>query len=142
MTLWKEPEQKEFDFEYTEERIKQQMDPRHDQGPFIDDMGTSLGVSPNATVTYSGHNDTTFTIDSSMSPGVTFTDYTTTTDFENYKDPVETRLQKIEERLGILSPKEAVEQKYPHVKELREKYEKELEACMTFEYLDPKSTTK
>ena len=137
MTIWIEPKQKEFDFKYSEEHIKQQMDPRHDQGPFIDDMGTSLGASPNATVTYSGSNDTTFTIDSNMSYS---TDYTTTTDFENYKDPVETRLQKIEERLGILSPNEAVEQKYPHVKELREKYEKELEACMTFEYLDPEST--
>ena len=139
MTVWIEPKQKEFEFEYTDEHIKQQMDPRHDQGPFIDDMGTSLGISPNATVTYSGSNDITFTIDSNMSYS---TDYTTTTDFENYKDPVETRLQKIEERLGILSPKEAVEEKYPHVKELREKYEKELEACMTFEYLDPESTQK
>ena len=139
MTIWIEPKQKEFEFEYTDEHIKQQMDPRHDQGPFIDDMGTTLGISPNATVTYSGSNDNTFTIDSNMSYS---TDYTTTTDFENYKDPVETRLQKIEERLGILSPNEAVEEKYPHDKELREKYEKELEACMTFEYLDPESTQK
>jgi len=139
---WENPEQTEFDFEHTEEHIKQQMDPTNDQGPFIDDMGTSITPS----VTYSNGTDTTFTIDTtmaSMGPGLSYSEpYTTTTDFENYKDPVETRLQKIEERLGILSPKEAVEQKYPHVKELREKYEKELEACMTFEYLDPKSTTK
>ena len=134
---WENPEQTEFDFEYTEEQ-KQQMDERS----FIDDMDTSITPS----VTYSNGTDTTFTIDTSMAsmgPGLSYSEpYTTTTDFENYKDPVETRLQKIEERLGILSPKEAVESKYPHVKELREKYEKELEACMTFEYLDPKSTTK
>jgi hypothetical protein len=94
----------------------------------------------------------TYTIDidssaTSTSPStVTFGDFTTTAgdvlSEEIKAEEFNARLDKMEKMLGIIKPDEVIEEKYPHIKELREKYEKELEAVMTFEYLDPKINKK
>jgi len=88
----------------------------------------------------------TFTIDTTSTSMPTYSDLSVTFDADtygrtvDYEDPVEKRLQKIENALGIINPNELIEEKYPHIKELRENYQKEVEAVMTFEYLEPKKT--
>ncbi len=88
----------------------------------------------------------TFTIDTTANSMPTYSDLNVTFDADtygrtiDYEDPVEKRLQKIENALAIIQPNLQLEEKYPHIKELRENYEKEVEAVMTFEYLEPKKT--
>ena len=113
---------------------------------------TQLELELGDSYDYSLDNKTyNITIDSSAtttSPStVTFGDFTTTTAGEYLSEEIKVeefnaRLQKMEKMLGIIKPDEVLEEKYPHIKEIREKYEKELEAVMTFEYLDPKTNKK
>ena len=100
------------------------------------------------TPTYTTTTDSDYSITLNNEGMYTFnTTLDTTFDADTYgrtwepqEDPVEKRLQKIEKALAIIHPNEQLEEKYPHIKELREKYEQEVEAVMTFEYLEPKKT--
>ena len=115
----------------------------------LDDYNYSLD---NNTYTINCNNNKTYTVDidssaTSTSPStVTFGDFTTTAgdvlSEEMKAEEFNARLDKMEKMLGIIKPDEVIEEKYPHIKELRENYEKELEAVMTFEYLDPKINKK